>query len=1248
MSATQRNRRSLLALCAGMVAAAFSVCGADDDDVRILPKGDDVRVSLVQDVPGYNSWPMVAVLGDKIICAYSRGTAHTIGEGQRGVYAKTSDDGGRTWGEEVCVVNDPSVGEVTIGKGLDNDGAMLLWVRRWGKAKGHDLYRTTDGVKFEKISSPKFDPMPMQVTDVFNVPGAGLMSLWFAGAYNNEKDGHSWGVLTSADNGRTWMQSTIEGNLSKADWPTEQSAVYLGGGRIIAIARTEARNAQFQLTSTDNGKTWHRERTNIKDVFMSTPSLVFESETGIVYNYYYQRGAKKLKRRVAKADYIFSRPTEWPEPEVLAEGNEVRPHDAGNVNAVVYGDRHVLATYSGSPTNAAVFTVSVRCAKCRPMDVMLMPNGDIRFGEDGDHVFRMFAFLPGWQALSTRSGLTIEKSGSASFSLAQWENPLLKASSNLEQLPGGKVKISYSFAPVEDVTLAALACAFSQPSAELTGKSWRTPKRTGTFRRPANGGIHVMGERGTEISVPLGATGRTLTFIADRELDIAIQDNWRWDANYALRLGTLAQKTWKKGEVQTYAFTVSADEPLSVKSYMPTVVTRSPDWIPLNYRKEIKAGSALDFSHMGFTDAPAGKYGWLKNVGGHFEFERRPGKPVKLYGVNLCGTANFPTHDESEMMIMRFKRLGYNTIRLHHYDAGTVYGSNDGLTLNRGNMDRFDYLIATAIREGLYLTTDLFVSRHSAVKWRHIGIDRDGQIDDMAIFKALCALYEPAFENWCAYAKNLMTHVNPYTGRAYRDEPALSLVSLVNEGSIYMGLSRWMATDPILREAWREWVLEKRAADPSFFHDADPDNPPKNVWQSPVVAVFAGETEAKFAARMKSFLRGIGCKALFTNNNCAPHNAPLQRATAEYDYIDDHFYVDHPQFIQEKWRLPSRCGNLNPVLMGDLAPCTIGFTRMADKPFTVTEWNFAGPGMYRGVGGIMTGALASLQDWDGLWRFAYAHSIGNVHENPKHAPGYFDLSTDPLGQASDRASILLFLRGDMAPLAAERGVSLLITPESEKPSGARPFAGSPSWRDAAWNMRVSSCLSPQGARGARVVNREDAEDDAVTNWVWSVAGDPAVRLDREKGTFTIDTPRTCGGFVPDGGIVEAGALRVEIPSSSATVWVSSLDGAPVPSARCILLTHLTDVQGEGATFADSERKVLLKYGRGALVRNGTAHIFLSLADPAAYVVYELETSGRRLGTVHAEVRDGKLAFTASVDGPNGARMLYEIVRKGSF
>ncbi len=318
-----------------------------------------VTVSAVRPAPGYNSWPMVQAFGGKIVCAYSKGTAHSIGEGVRGVYSKVSADGGRTWSAESLVANDPAVGEVTIGKGLDADGAMLLWVRCWGPGRHHDLYRSADGVRFERLASPGLDPVPMQITDVIRIPGVGMMSLWFSDGYREGSD-KSWGTLVSADEGRTWTQRTVERGLAREDWPTEPSGVWLGNGRLLVVARSEsATRYQFQLVSEDSGQTWRKFRTNITDVLQSTPSLILDPETGLVANYYYQRGAKKLKRRVAKADFIFGHPTEWPDPEVLFEGKEARAYDAGNVNATVLGRRHCAAIYTGSETDTDVLLVTL-------------------------------------------------------------------------------------------------------------------------------------------------------------------------------------------------------------------------------------------------------------------------------------------------------------------------------------------------------------------------------------------------------------------------------------------------------------------------------------------------------------------------------------------------------------------------------------------------------------------------------------------------------------------------------------------------------------------------------------------------------------------------------------------------------------------------------------------------------------------------------------------------------------------------
>src|SRR5262249_27980882 len=159
----------------------------------------------------------------------------------------------------------------------------------------HDLYRSADGVTFSLVATPKLAVTPVQITDIFAVPKVGLMALWFAGNYDDDGPSHSWGTLTSSDNGATWKQTPIESKLTKPEWPTEPAAVHLGNGKILAIARSELAAAspmrcQFQMVSTDDGATWTRAQTNIGDVLLSTPSLILDTESGMLSNYYYQRG----------------------------------------------------------------------------------------------------------------------------------------------------------------------------------------------------------------------------------------------------------------------------------------------------------------------------------------------------------------------------------------------------------------------------------------------------------------------------------------------------------------------------------------------------------------------------------------------------------------------------------------------------------------------------------------------------------------------------------------------------------------------------------------------------------------------------------------------------------------------------------------------------------------------------------------------------------------------------------------------
>jgi hypothetical protein len=203
----------------------------------------------------------------------------------------------------------------------------------------------------------------MQITDVFSVPKVGLMALWFGGDYS-DKPTQSWGTMTSSDDGKTWTQTPIESGLLKADWPTEPAAVYLGDGKILAIARTETGPSQFQMISTDNGATWTRTRTNISDVAASTPSLILDSKTGPLSNYYFERGRGLLRRRVVDPSHVFDRPLSWPGSEAVATGSKVT-FDAGNANATVIGDTHYISIYSGKTPDTAVVVSEIAAPAAR-------------------------------------------------------------------------------------------------------------------------------------------------------------------------------------------------------------------------------------------------------------------------------------------------------------------------------------------------------------------------------------------------------------------------------------------------------------------------------------------------------------------------------------------------------------------------------------------------------------------------------------------------------------------------------------------------------------------------------------------------------------------------------------------------------------------------------------------------------------------------------------------------------------------
>jgi len=865
-------------------------------------------------------------------------------------------------------------------------------------------------------------------------------------------------------------------------------------------------------------------------------------------------------------------------------------------------------------------------------------------------------FTPDWHWTRASGGLERDERGAFPFVLSAPSDGAVRGSAVFSPSPEGAVNAAYTFTPQRDLALNALYVGTTLPTDALAGGQWTCDDRQGTFPVDYKEMAVLSGVfRALTLASPDGK--RRLTFTFPEPTPVMIQDDRQWARTFSVRIGyNGATRTFKANEPFAVRFALATHEPQQLTLDSPVTIQAGSEWLPLKEEADILPGSALDFSSLVSSGAPAGKQGRVIANGAHFEFERKPGVPQRFYGVNLCFTANFLPPEQSARLAARLARIGYNAVRIHHYDGGLVEGSADGTTLCPEKLARFDALIAACVTNGLYVTTDLYVSR--SVPWRSVGIDRDGAIG-MNEYKILVAVHEGAWKNFESFTRQLLTHVNPYTGRRYADEPALAWLSVVNEGNFgnYVDL---MHTFPEWQKAWQAWLADRQAKEPKLYADI-PATLPENVYGTgrhvSAFVLFLQETEARMITRMKALLRDeLGCRALVTDRNAWTNHASDQVSREElFDYVDDHFYVDHPEFIEHDWQLPSRCSNANPVKNEAMGAQGVVFTRLLNKPFTITEYNYAAPSRFRGVGGMLTGTLGALQDWSGIWRFAYGHNADTILR-PEGSPlNYFDMASDPLSLAAERATLCLFVRGDLAPLAHSYA---MVLPKSEvlQMRDVIPHNRT-DWPWLAWYARLGTTTANAAPKGTtwsgrfpEVYGASSADIRKLlaptSDQSLPAPGDGAVTIDKESGTFVLNTPRTSGGFV-EKGRVDAGALAFDVGDTAATVWVSSLDGKPIEASSHLLLTHLTDVQNSGIRYAQQSRKTLLAWGgMPHLVRNGKAEIRLAVKRAKDFNVYAIATSGRRIAAVPTSVVKDRLAFTASVDAqPETATLLYEIVRK---
>ena len=223
-------------------------------------------------------------------------------------------------------------------------------------ATTHELYRL-DGTAMTQISTPDFYlPGGAHIGNIFSVEDE---LFCFYNTYGNTR---SWGLLKSVNDGLTWEQIPIEENLPKPECPVEIEGVYLGDGTILLLGRKDANEgtvAMFQMQSTDYGKTWTREYTNITDALISSPSMILDSQSGDISLYYFAHTTGNLKRREVNFKDVWNNPQNWSDFEIL-ESESARGQDTGNVKTTSINGLHIATYYAGSSTNTGIYGVIIK------------------------------------------------------------------------------------------------------------------------------------------------------------------------------------------------------------------------------------------------------------------------------------------------------------------------------------------------------------------------------------------------------------------------------------------------------------------------------------------------------------------------------------------------------------------------------------------------------------------------------------------------------------------------------------------------------------------------------------------------------------------------------------------------------------------------------------------------------------------------------------------------------------------------
>jgi len=638
---------------------------------------------------------------------------------------------------------------------------------------------------------------------------------------------------------------------------------------------------------------------------------------------------------------------------------------------------------------------------------------------------------------------------------------------------------------------------------------------------------------------------------------------------------------------------------------------------------EFTEDALLDLRYL--NESYAGEHGFIGLSEDGESFVRGDGIPIRFWPVN-GGGSTVRMNDEELAWHARFlAKQGVNMNRWH----GSINPSgkdSDLFELDTAEAEHIWRWVAAMKKEGIYSTISPFWAHNGHMggwipeEW---GIDGYSGKDDLWEVMYFNDRLKEAYKRWVRY---LYTEINPYTGVALKDDPAVALIQIKNEDGVFWWTMQMVKPElkEIVARKFALWLKNKYGSLTNALNAWNGTELPGDDIAGGVVDLYmvwemtqpqegakalrlADQTEFyanvqyRFYQEIHDYYRTeLGCKQLINPNNWKTADPVRLNDAERWTYSScevpalNRYYAPGHTGENNGWRIDPGHHYQGKSALLQPHKIPVAVKQVAGSPMIITEsgWNL--PHLYQSEAPALISAYQSLTGHDAYYWF-YITSKSYM-EFP-----YFDFTKDsadryamnrwtystPGGIAQFPAYALMFRKGYIAE--GERMIHEVRPMEDlwyrKIPIISEEVSFDPN-RD---QIEGQSIVTPErglsplafltgpvevtygGQAGESYVNEGlfelINEEQGVVN---SVTGE--LKLDYRNGLFTFNSPSAQGvsGFTGSGYSWDLNDVSIQSRNEYVSVGVVSLDGSSLSESKKILIQTGTTYRPTGWKESEEE------------------------------------------------------------------------------